>query len=262
MDVAALSSLAPTTASVAAPTPKSPQPAVAAKPENMLAGNFVQADAGPSKYLQARLDSLQTEKSFASSMSNLLTTMTAQFATTMANVGSSSGDSTFVAAVINKYKVEDSVGRAVDKEVGDSAQDNLDATRQDIEDKAEAASTGQSENAAGQGPATPGTSATAQTSGTPVASDAASATEAIQAAAEAAQATPAGQTAEAEPTGQAAPTGQVEPTRQAAAAEQATQAGQAAPAGLAEQAGQVAAAQGSAQAAPIPAIGSTIDIQV
>jgi hypothetical protein len=251
MDVAALSSLAQTTSAVAAPTTKSQQPAVAAKAENMLAGNFVQADAGPSKYLQARLDSLQTEQSFASSMSNLLTTMTAQFATTMAGVGSSSGDSTFVAAVINKYKVEDSVGRAVDKEVGDSAQDNLDATRQDIEDKAEAASTGQSENAAGQG------TATAQTPGTAAASgDAASATEAIQAAAQAAQATPAGQTAEA------GPAGQVEPTGQAAPVEQATQAGQAASAGLTDQAGQVAAAQGSAQAAPVPPPGSTIDIQV
>lgn len=233
MDVAALSSLARTTTAVAAPTPKSLQPVVAAKPDNMLAGNFVQADAGPSKYLQARLDSLQTEKSFATSMSNLLTTMTAQFATTMAGVGSSSGDSTFVAAVINKYKVEDSIGRVVDKEVGDSAQDNLDATRQDIEDKAEAASTGQSEDAAGQGAATSDTTATAQTPGATTTDDAASATEAIQAAAEAAQATPTGQ-----------PAGQAEP------AEQATQAGQ------------VAAAQGSAQAAPAPPTGSTIDIQV
>ena len=233
MDVAALSSLARTTTAVAAPTPKSLQPVVAAKPDNMLAGNFVQADAGPSKYLQARLDSLQTEKSFATSMSNLLTTMTAQFATTMAGVGSSSGDSTFVAAVINKYKVEDSIGRVVDKEVGDGAQDNLDATRQDIEDKAEAASTGQSEDAAGQGAATPDTTATAQTPGATTTDDAASATEAIQAAAEAAQATPTGQ-----------PAGQAEP------AEQATQAGQ------------VAAAQGSAQAAPAPPTGSTIDIQV
>lgn len=257
MDVAALSSLAQTTSAVAAPTAKSLQPPVAAKAENMLAGNFVQADAGPSKYLQARLDSLQTEQSFASSMSNLLTTMTAQFATTMAGVGSSSGDSTFVAAVINKYKVEDSVGRAVDKEVGDSAQDNLDATRQDIEDKAEAASTGQSENAAGQGAATPDTTATAQMPGTAAASgDAASATEAIQAAAQAAQATPAGQTAEA------GPAEQVEPTGQTAPAEQATQVGQAASAGLTDQAGQVAAAQGSAQAAPVPPPGSTIDIQV
>ena len=234
MDVAALSSLAQTTSAVAAPTPKSLQPVVAAKPDNMLAGNFVQADAGPSKYLQARLDSLQTEKSFANTMSNLLTTMTAQFATTMASVGSSSGDSTFVAAVINKYKVEDSVGRAVDKEVGDSAQDNLDATRQDIEDKAEAASTGQSEDAAGQGTATPDTSATAQTPDTPATSgDAASATEAIQAAAEAAQTAPTGQTAEAEP---------------------------AATAGQAAQAGQIAAAQAPAQ--PGPASGSTIDIHV
>ena len=233
MDVAALSSLARTTTAVAAPTPKSLQPVVAAKPDNMLAGNFVQADAGPSKYLQARLDSLQTEKSFASSMSNLLTTMTAQFATTMAGVGSSSGESTFVAAVINKYKVEDSVGRAVDKEVGDGAQDNLDATRQDIEDKAEAASTGQSEDAADQGTATPETTATAQTTGATPASDDASATEAIQAAAEAAQRAPTGQTAEA---------------------------GQAEPAGQATQAGQVAAAQESAQPAPPP--GSTIDIQV
>ena len=239
MDVAALSSLAQTTSSVAAPTPKSPQPAVAAKSENMLAGNFVQADAGPSKYLQARLDSFQTEKSFGDSMSALLTNMTAQFAVTMANVGSSSGDSTFVAAVINKYKVEDSVGRVVDKEVGDSAKDNLDATRQDIEDKAEAASTGQSENAAGQGTATPDTTATAQTpDATAAAGDAASTTEAIQAAAEAAQATPTVQTAEVGP------------------------AGEAAPAGLTEQAGQVAAAQGPGQAAPVPAPGSSIDIQV
>ncbi|EKO37664.1 MAG: hypothetical protein B193_3652 [Solidesulfovibrio magneticus str. Maddingley MBC34] len=230
MDVAALSSLAQTTSAVAAPTPKSLQPVVAAKPDNMLAGNFVQADAGPSKYLQARLDSLQTEKSFANSMSNLLTTMTAQFATTMANTGSSSGDSTFVAAVINKYKVEDSIGRAVDKEVGDSAQDNLDATRQDIEDKAEAASTGQSQDAAGQGTATPGATATAQATGATPTDDAASATEAIQAAAEAAQTAPTGQTAEAEPAGQAA------------------------------QAGQIAAAQEPAQ--PVPPPGSTIDIQV
>lgn len=256
MDVAAFSSLAQTTSAVAAPTTKSLQTPVAAKSENMLAGNFVQADAGPSKYLQARLDSLQTEKSFASSMSNLLTTMTAQFATTMASVGSSSGDSTFVAAIINKYKVEDSVGRAVDKEVGDGAQDNLDATRQDIEDKAEAASTGQSGDAAGQGTATPDTdatpaaTATAQAADATAASDAASATEAIQAAAEAAQATPVGQTAEAEPAGQAAP------------AEQATQAGQVATAGLTDQAGQVVAAQGAAQAAPVPPPGSTIDIQV
>ncbi|HML53991.1 MAG TPA: hypothetical protein PKC79_07840 [Solidesulfovibrio magneticus] len=248
MDVVALSSLAQTTSAVAAPTAKSLQPAVAAKSENMLAGNFVQADAGPSKYLQARLDSLQTEKTFASSMSNLLTTMTAQFATTMAGVGSSSGDSTFVAAIINKYKVEDSVARAVDKEVGDGAQDNLDATRQDIEDKAEAASTGQSEDAVGQGTGAPDTYATSdatataqatdataatQTTGATPASDDASATEAIQAAAEAAQRAPTGQTAEA---------------------------GQAEPAGQATQAGQVAAAQESAQ--PIPAPGSTIDIQV
>ncbi|QAZ69047.1 hypothetical protein [Solidesulfovibrio carbinolicus] len=235
MDVAPLSALAQTTSAVAAPTTKSLQTAVAAKSENMLAGNFIQADAGPSKYLQARLDSLQTEKTFASSMSNLLTTMTAQFATTMANVGSSSGDSTFVAAVINKFKVEDSVGRAVDKEVGDSAQDNLDATRQDIEDKAEAASTGQSEDAAGQGAATLDTAATpaatAQAPDATAASDPASATEAIQAAAEAAQATPTGQTA-----------------------------GQAEPAGQAAQAEQAAAAQAPAQ--PIPAPGSTIDIRV
>lgn len=235
MDVAPLSALAQTTSAVAAPTTKSLQTAVAAKSENMLAGNFVQADAGPSKYLQARLDSLQTEKTFASSMSNLLTTMTAQFATTMANVGSSSGDSTFVAAVINKFKVEDSVGRAVDKEVGDSAQDNLDATRQDIEDKAEAASTGQSEDAAGQGAATLDTAATpaatAQAPDATAASAPASATEAIQAAAEAAQATPTGQTA-----------------------------GQAEPAGQAAQAEQAAAAQAPAQ--PIPAPGSTIDIRV
>lgn len=235
MDVAALSSLAQTTSAVAAPTAKSLQPAVAAKSENMLAGNFVQADAGPSKYLQARLDSLQTEKTFASSMSNLLTTMTAQFATTMAGVGSSSGDSTFVAAIINKYKVEDSVGRAVDKEVGDGAQDNLDATRQDIEDKAEAASTGQSEDAAGQGAATPDTTTT-QTPGATTTDDDASATEAIQAAAEAAQTAPTGQTAETEPVGQAEPAGRAEPARQ------------------------VAAAQAPAQ--PIPAPGSTIDIQV
>ena len=227
MDVAAFSSLAQTTSAVAAPTPKSLQPVVAAKSENMLAGNFVQADAGPSKYLQARLDSLRTEQSFASSMSNLLTTMTAQFATTLAGVGSSSGDSTFVAAVINKYKVEDSVGRVVDKEVGDSAQDNLDATRQDIEDKAEAASTGQLDDAASQGTATPETTATAQTPGATPTDDAASATEAIQAA------------AGAEPAGQA------------------TQAGQT---GSAGQAGQIAAAQAPAQ--PIPAPGSTIDIQV
>ena len=245
MDVAAFSSLAQTTSAVAAPTPKSLQPVVAAKSENMLAGNFVQADAGPSKYLQARLDSLQTEKSFASSMSNLLTTMTAQFATTMAGVGSSSGDSTFVAAVINKYKVEDSVGRAVDKEVGDSAQDNLDATRQDIEDKAEAASTGQSQDAAGQGTAAPDTTATAQTPGATTTDDAASATEAIQAAAETAQTAPTGQTAETEPVGQAEPAGRTEPVGQA------TQAGQA---------GQAAAAQAPAQ--PIPAPGSTIDILV
>lgn len=242
MDVPALSSLAQTPSAVAAPTPKSLQPVVAAKPDNMLAGNFVQADAGPSKYLQARLDSLQTEQSFANSMSNLLTTMTAQFATTMANTGSSSGDSTFVAAVINKYKVEDSIGRAVDKEVGDSAQDNLDATRQDIEDKAEAASTGQSQDAAGQGTAAPDTTATAQTPGASAASDAASATEAIQAAAEAAQTAPTGQTAEAEPVGQVG---------------QAAQAGQAASTG---QAGQIAAAQEPAQ--PVPPPGSTIDIQV
>jgi hypothetical protein len=242
MDVAPLSALTQTTSAVAAPTTKSLQPAVAAKSENMLAGNFVQADAGPSKYLQARLDSLQTEKTFASSMSNLLTTMTAQFATTMAGVGSSSGDSTFVAAVINKYKVEDSVGRVVDKEVGDSAQDNLDATRQDIEDKAEAASTGQSEDAAGQGTATPDTTVTAQTTGATPASDDASATEPIQAATQAAQTAPTGQTAEAEP---AEPAGQ------------ATQAGQT---GSAGQAGQAASAQAPAQ--PIPAPGSTIDIQV
>ena len=241
MDVAALSSLAQTTSAVAAPTAKSLQSAVAAKDENMLAGNFVQADAGPSKYLQARLDSLQTEKSFGNSMSALLTTMTAQFATTMAGVGSSSGDSTFVAAVINKYKVEDSVGRAVDKEVGDSAQDNLDATRQDIEDKAEAASTGQSENAAGQGTAAPDTTATAQTPGATPASDAASATEAIQAAAEAAQAMPTGQTAEVTPTGQTA---------------------EAAPAEQAAPDGQIAKTQGAAQAGTIPAPGSTIDIRV
>ncbi len=245
MDVAALSSLAQTTSTVAAPTPKSLQPVVAAKPDNMLAGNFVQADAGPSKYLQARLDSLQTEKSFASSMSALLTSMTAQFATTVASVGSSSGDSTFVAAVINKYKVKDSIGRAVDKEVGDSAQDNLDATRQDIEDKAEAASTGQSENAAGQGTATPETTATAQTPGATTASEAASATEAIQAAAEAAQTAPTGQTAEAGPAEPTAPAGQ------AAQAELAASAGQA---------GQIAAAQEPAQT--VPALGATIDIQV
>lgn len=239
MDIAALSSLTQTTSAVAAPTAKSPQPAVAAKSENMLAGNFVQADAGPSKYLQARLDSFQTEKSFGGSMSALLTTMSAQFASTMANVGSSSGDSTFVAAVINKYKVEDSVGQAVDKEVGDSAQDNLDATRQDIEDKAEAATTGQSEDAAGQGTAPADTSATAQTPGVAAASgDAASATEAIQAAAAAAQTTPTVQTAEATPAEQAVPDGQAAQTVQAAAA------------------------QGSAQAGPIPAPGSTIDIQV
>ena len=236
MDVAALSPLAQTTSAVAAPTPKSPQPVVAAKPDNMLAGNFVQADAGPSKYLQARLDSLQTEKSFGNSMSALLTTMTAQFATSMASVGSSSGDSTFVAAVINKYKVEDSIGRAVDKEVGDSAQDNLDATRQDIEDKAEAASTGQSENAAGQGTVTPETTATAQTPGATPASDAASATEAVQAAAEAAQAPSIGQTV------QVAPTDQVTQAEPAASPEQ------------------IATAQGPVQ--PIPAPGSTIDIQV
>ena len=244
MDVAALSSLAQTTSAVAAPTPKSLHPVVAAKPDNMLAGNFVQADAGPSKYLQARLDSLQTEQSFASSMSNLLTTMTAQFATTMAGVGSSSGDSTFVAAVINKYKVEDSVGRAVDKEVGDSAQDNLDATRQDIEDKAEAASTGQSEDAAGQGAATPNTAATPAATTTAQAADAtddASATEAIQAAAAAAQATPTGQTAEVTPTGQTA---------------------EAAPAEQAAPDGQIAKTQGAAQAGTIPAPGSTIDIRV
>lgn len=250
MDVAPLSALAQTTSAVAAPTTKSLQTAVAAKDENMLSRNFVQADAGPSKYLQARLDSFQTEKTFGDSMSALLTTMTAQFATTMANVGSSSGDSTFVAAVINKYKVEDSIGRAVDKEVGDGAQDNLDATRQDIEDKAEAAATGQSEDAAGQETPTtdtPDATATAQTPGTPAASDAASTTEAIQAAAAAAQATPAGQTAQAAPAesaGQTDPVGQTEPV------------------GQATQTGQDATAQSPAQAAHVPAPGSTLDIRV
>lgn len=191
MDVAALPSLTQTTGTVAAPTTKSLPTAVAAKSENMLAGNFVQADAGPSKYLQARLDSFQTEKSFGDTMSALLTSMTAQFATTMAKAGTSS-----VAAVINKYKVEDSVGRVVDQEVGESAQDNLDATRQDIEDRAEAAATGQSEDAAGETP-----DATA-------ASDAATATEAVQAAAQAAKTPPAVQTAQAEPAGQADETAQ------------------------------------------------------
>ena len=179
MDVAALSSLTQTTSAAATQTAKSLQTTVAAKSENLLAGNFVQADTGPSKYLQARLDGYQTEKSFGNSMSTLLTSMSAQFAVTMAKVGSSSGDSTFVAAVINKYKVEDGVSQAVDKEVGDSAQDNLDATRQDIEDKAEAASTGQSEDAGAAD------AATAETTGTTDAADAVTATDDIQAKAQA-----------------------------------------------------------------------------
>jgi len=179
MDIAALSSLTQTPSAVATQTAKSLQTAVAAKSENLLAGNFVQADTGPSKYLQARLDGYQMEKSFGSSMSTLLTSMSAQFAVTMATVGTSSGDSTYVAATLNKYKVEDGVRQVVDQEVGESAQDNLDATRQDIEDRAEAAASGQSEDAGAAN------AATTETTGTTAAPDTVTVTDDIQATAQA-----------------------------------------------------------------------------
>jgi hypothetical protein len=189
MDIAALSSLTQTTSAVATQTAKSLQTAVAAKSENLLAGNFVQADTGPSKYLQARLDGYQTDKSFGNSMSTLLTSLSTQFAVTMAKVGTSSGDSTYVAATINKYKAEDGVGQIVDQAVGESAQDNLDATRQDIEDQAEAAASGQSEDA---GAADAGT---VETTGTTDAPDAVTVTDDIQAAAQATAAPAAAETA-------------------------------------------------------------------
>jgi hypothetical protein len=175
MDAAALSSLTQTTSAAATQTAKSLQTTVAAKSENLLAGNFVQGDTGPSKYLQARLDGYEREKSFGNSMSTLLTSMSAQFAVTMAKAGPSSGNSAYVAATINKHKIQNSVGQLVDREVAESAQDNLAATRQDIKERAEAAASGQSEDAGAVH------TATAATTGKTDAADAVTATDDIQA---------------------------------------------------------------------------------
>ena len=109
-----------------------------ARTDNMLSGNFVKTNFEQSKYLTSRLDSYQTEKSFSNSMSSMLTSLAAQFALTAA----SHGGSTYVAAAINAHKANNSVGQLVDQQIAETSQASLDATRDDLEARAEAATDG------------------------------------------------------------------------------------------------------------------------
>ena len=112
--------------------------ASAAQTGNMLSGNFVKTNFEQSKYLTSRLASYQTDKSFGNSMNSLLTDLAAQFALT----ASRNGNSKNIAATINAHKADNSVGQLVDQQVAKASQASLDATRDDLEARAEAATDG------------------------------------------------------------------------------------------------------------------------
>ncbi|MYL82374.1 hypothetical protein GTA51_04375 [Desulfovibrio aerotolerans] len=109
-----------------------------ARTDNMLSGNFVKTNFEQSKYLASRLDSYQTEKSFSNSMNSMLTDLTAQLAV----AASRSGASIYVAATINAHKADKSVRQLVDQQVAQTSQASLDATRDDLEARAQAATDG------------------------------------------------------------------------------------------------------------------------
>lgn len=109
-----------------------------ARTDNLLSGNFVKTNFEQSKYLTSRLDSYQTEKSFSNSMSSMLTSLAAQIELT----ASRNDTSKYVAATINAHKADNSVGQLVDQQVAEASQASLDAARDDLKARAEAATDG------------------------------------------------------------------------------------------------------------------------
>ncbi|OLN25185.1 hypothetical protein DVDV_3566 [Desulfovibrio sp. DV] len=116
--------------------------ASAAQTGNMLSGNFVKTNFEQSKYLTSRLDSYQTDKSFGNSMNSMLTDLAAQFALTASTLHAADGNPQYLAAYLNKHKADNSVGQLVDQQVAKASQASLDATRDDLEARAEAATDG------------------------------------------------------------------------------------------------------------------------
>ncbi|EHJ49256.1 hypothetical protein DFW101_3257 [Solidesulfovibrio carbinoliphilus subsp. oakridgensis] len=121
----------------------------ASKTSHLLANNFVTTDSTPSKYITATLSSLETANSFGDRMGALLDGLSAQYSLLQSTTQVSSGDGTYVAATLMQHRVEDGVKRTTEDEFADESARNLDDLKEDIEQRAEEATTPQDETTEG-----------------------------------------------------------------------------------------------------------------
>lgn len=116
---------------------------------NMLAGNFVSATSEPSRYITARIDGLQAQKTSDNKLDLLLASMPAL-------QGGSQGSKSYVERYLDGLKAQRRLRQIVDQEVAAQNIETLEDAREDLERKAQDAVAPEGSSAASAQGAAPG----------------------------------------------------------------------------------------------------------